>query len=151
VPVEVYLAKQPSLSDDSQAVLDLILHEVLLRQERGEAPSPAEYFERFPHLEEPLAVQFAVEQAIEGGDAGLDTRIWAGEIPPSSSPAPPTPPMVLVVALLAGVAAAILFALAAQSEARRANAKAEEAERQARAARQAEDVADREARAARQA
>src|SRR5262245_6814006 len=72
-PVEAYLAKQPPLSGDAEAVLELILHEVLLRRERSEAPALAEYQQRFPHLAGPLAVQFQVEDALEG---------------PSSPPAP---------------------------------------------------------------
>src|SRR3954451_9562288 len=54
VPVEAYLRQQPSLSGDSEAVLELILHEVMLRQERGESPLLCEYQQRFPHLAGPL-------------------------------------------------------------------------------------------------
>jgi hypothetical protein len=66
VLVEAYLAQQPHLRDASEVVLELILHEVLLRQECGETPTAAEYQQRFPHLAEQLAIQFEVEQAIDG-------------------------------------------------------------------------------------
>jgi WD40 repeat protein len=71
MPVEAYLAQQPPLCGNDEAVLELILNEMLLRQERGEAPSLEEYQRRFPHLAEQLAVQFAVEQAIESGTVPL--------------------------------------------------------------------------------
>jgi serine/threonine protein kinase len=64
--VEAYLANEGHLRGDSEAQLELILHEVLLRRERGEAPALAEYQRRFPPLAEPLALQFEVERAIEG-------------------------------------------------------------------------------------
>jgi class 3 adenylate cyclase/predicted ATPase len=65
VLVEDYLARRPALAGDAEAVLDLILHEVLLRRERGEAPELADYQQRFPHLAGPLAVQFEVEGALD--------------------------------------------------------------------------------------
>ena len=48
-PVEACLDRQPWLPGDSEAVLQLLLQEVLLRQERGETPELAEYQRRFPH------------------------------------------------------------------------------------------------------
>lgn len=38
------------LAKDEEALLDLIYHEVLVREQFGERPSPAEYAERFPAL-----------------------------------------------------------------------------------------------------
>jgi formylglycine-generating enzyme required for sulfatase activity/tRNA A-37 threonylcarbamoyl transferase component Bud32 len=73
--VEAYLARLPHLLESSEAVLELILHEVLLRRERGEAPALAEYQQRFPHLAEPLQVQFEVEGAIEGSSLTPATRM----------------------------------------------------------------------------
>jgi hypothetical protein len=40
VPVEAYQARHPSLESDPEGLLDLIYHEVMLRQERGETPRP---------------------------------------------------------------------------------------------------------------
>jgi serine/threonine-protein kinase len=89
--VEAYLAQQPALSGDCEALLELILHEVLLRQERGETPDLAEYQQRFPHLAEPLALQFEVETALAATTTPLT---WT---PPSTvggltTPPAPTPP-----------------------------------------------------------
>jgi YD repeat-containing protein len=66
VPVEDLLAGRPRLWGDAEAVLDLITNEVLLRQQAGEAPLLEEYQRRFPHLAEPLRLQFEVEQAFQG-------------------------------------------------------------------------------------
>jgi WD40 repeat protein/tRNA A-37 threonylcarbamoyl transferase component Bud32 len=84
-PAEYYLSQRPSLTGDSEAALELILHEMLLRRERGETPALGEYQRRFPHLAEPLAIQFAVERAIEEGTGGV------GTIPSAPSDAPPVP------------------------------------------------------------
>jgi hypothetical protein len=46
VPVDHVLAGHPGLSDEDRLVL--IVGEVLLRWERGEAPTPEEYAARFP-------------------------------------------------------------------------------------------------------
>jgi serine/threonine-protein kinase len=93
--VEAYLEQQPQLRDHTEAVLQLILHEVLLRAERGEGMHLTEYQKRFPHLAEPLAAQFEVEQALQATaapwtDAPLQTEVgFAGS---SSSGATPTFP-----------------------------------------------------------
>ena len=87
VLVEAYLEQQPPLSGDSEAVLELILHEVLLRQERGETPHPSEYQRRFPHLAAQLELQFAVERAIEGASLSVVTLV--NPAPTASSPAAP--------------------------------------------------------------
>jgi formylglycine-generating enzyme required for sulfatase activity/tRNA A-37 threonylcarbamoyl transferase component Bud32 len=71
VPVEALLASQAALREDGEAVLELILHEVLLRRERGETPELADYQRRFPHLAGPLAIQFEVERAIESPSVPL--------------------------------------------------------------------------------
>jgi formylglycine-generating enzyme required for sulfatase activity/tRNA A-37 threonylcarbamoyl transferase component Bud32 len=77
MPVEAYLARQAHLRGDSEALLELILHEVLLRQERGETPDLAEYQQRFPHLSEQLLIQFEVERAIEAEPPVTQTRVQA--------------------------------------------------------------------------
>jgi serine/threonine protein kinase len=64
VPVETYLAQQPTLHTDTQAVLDLIYNEILLREEIGESPHVDEYLVRFPDLACELKLQFDIEKAI---------------------------------------------------------------------------------------
>ncbi len=70
VPVEDYLDHHPWLRGNDEALLHLILHEVMLRSQAGETPALAEYQRRFPHMAEQLAVQFEVERAI-AGETGL--------------------------------------------------------------------------------
>src|SRR5205807_231999 len=48
VPVEAYLAQCPALAGRDEDVLDLIVGELLLRQERGEPVRADEYLWRFP-------------------------------------------------------------------------------------------------------
>src|SRR4051794_21699030 len=54
--VEAYLDRLPALSDEDALVL--ILAEVGLRRETGEAPTAAEYQARFPRLAVDLGLQF---------------------------------------------------------------------------------------------
>src|SRR6516165_10342862 len=64
-PAEEYLAQQPGLRDDAEAVLDLIYQEVMLREQAGESPRLEEYAGRFPHLAAQLELQFELERAFE--------------------------------------------------------------------------------------
>jgi WD40 repeat protein/serine/threonine protein kinase len=58
--VEDYLRRQPSLRADSELLLDLIYHEVILRERHGELPQLDDYQGRFPHLAEQLQVLFEI-------------------------------------------------------------------------------------------
>jgi tetratricopeptide (TPR) repeat protein/tRNA A-37 threonylcarbamoyl transferase component Bud32 len=71
--VEALLDARPALRNDADMVLDLIYHEVLLRQRWGESPQLAEYVARFPHLSDSLQTQFEVHQALLPRDASLAT------------------------------------------------------------------------------
>lgn len=62
--VESYQQQHPWLNDDSESLLDLIDHEVVLRTEAGEQPTLDEYVRRFPGLKEPLAIQFALHESL---------------------------------------------------------------------------------------
>src|SRR5437870_3981243 len=64
VPVEVYLVRHPALRDSAEAVLHLIFHEVVLREQAGETPRLDEYRVRFPHLAAELELQFALDRAL---------------------------------------------------------------------------------------
>ncbi len=57
--VESYLARQPVLKAEPEAVLDLIRTEVMLRQERGANPHLGEYLQRFASLDGPLRKLFS--------------------------------------------------------------------------------------------
>jgi tetratricopeptide (TPR) repeat protein len=62
--VEAYLDREPALRGEAEAVLDLIYHELVLREARGEAPGLQEYLGRFPQWAEQLRRQFEVEKAL---------------------------------------------------------------------------------------
>jgi serine/threonine-protein kinase len=75
IRVEAYLAQHPRLRANPEVVLDLIYHEMVLRQERGETPQLAEYLQRFGNLEGEVRRLFEVDRALEevswGGLASL--------------------------------------------------------------------------------
>jgi tetratricopeptide (TPR) repeat protein/tRNA A-37 threonylcarbamoyl transferase component Bud32 len=87
-PVEGLLAQQPLLSDDVEAVLDLIYQEVMLREQAGESPELGDYTSRFPHLGPQLALQFELESAILGEPtvSGLDHPTIMGLAAPRPAP-----------------------------------------------------------------
>src|SRR3954451_7740951 len=71
IPLEAYLQLASALREDEELALDLIWGEVLLRQERGESPTMAEYQWRFPRFAEPLRLQFEIDRGFaEGLPAG---------------------------------------------------------------------------------
>jgi serine/threonine-protein kinase len=71
VPAEEFRRSLPQLQRDDQLLLDLIWSEVLLREDRGESPSLEEYRQRFPHLAEPLRLQFQLHHALAGPQSAL--------------------------------------------------------------------------------
>ncbi len=50
IGVEDFLERRPGLRDEPDSLLDLIVHEVSLRERAGESPEPEEYLRRFPWL-----------------------------------------------------------------------------------------------------
>ena len=83
-PVETYLAQEPLLKTDTQAILDLIYNEIVLREELGELPRLEEYLTRFPGLTRDLELQFEVERAIQSESSvnvGRDLTTIAGHTP----------------------------------------------------------------------
>jgi serine/threonine protein kinase len=63
--VEGYLDQRPTLRGNGEAILDLIYHELMLRESRGETPTLEEYLGRFPEWAEQLKCQFEIERALE--------------------------------------------------------------------------------------
>jgi WD40 repeat protein len=60
--VEEYLRRQPALQDDPELLLDLIYHEIALRERAGDQPRFDEYRSRFPNLAGPLQALFEIHQ-----------------------------------------------------------------------------------------
>jgi WD40 repeat protein len=73
VLVETYLNDRPSLRGDAEQVLELIEHEITLREEHGETPQLEEYLRRFPDLAPDLRLHFEVRTALQA-DAAV-TRV----------------------------------------------------------------------------
>jgi hypothetical protein len=90
--VEDYLRESPELAPDSDAVLDLLTMERLLRREADDDWPIGAYTERFPHLRAEIEAQFTFDNALDGDEvmAGLDLGDdvaadptgTAGEVPP---------------------------------------------------------------------
>src|SRR5262245_46493275 len=83
VQVACYLDQLPTLRADSEAVLDLIYQEILLRQEAGEAPRLEAYLARFPQLAEQLRLLFEVHDGMADPDATVAPTLPAGEAAPA--------------------------------------------------------------------
>jgi hypothetical protein len=64
VPVEAYLQLCPSLRDNPEAVLDLVVAECLLREEAGDRPAAAEYRWRCPDHAAQIEQHFELNAAL---------------------------------------------------------------------------------------
>jgi WD40 repeat protein/serine/threonine protein kinase len=64
VLVETYLHEHPSLREKTDELLELLYHEIVLREERGQSPSVEEYQRRFPEYAEEIRLYFEVHAAL---------------------------------------------------------------------------------------
>jgi WD40 repeat protein/serine/threonine protein kinase len=91
VLVEEYLERLRAGGEswlDEEGVLDLLYHEIVLREERGDRPGIDEYRRRFPEHADQLAWQFAVHEGLR------DCAFWekAPGAAPTEAKAPPASP-----------------------------------------------------------
>jgi serine/threonine-protein kinase len=95
VPVEDYLQAHPAVEADSEAALDLIFSEFLLREQRGERPDVVEYVKRFPRHAPALRDQAELHQALQENAATAAPSLLQDlpTVPPAAcrQAAPPTP------------------------------------------------------------
>src|SRR6516162_2234456 len=61
VAIEELMQGRATSDADAETALDLIHHEVILRNHSGESPRPADYLSRFPHLISQIERMFEVE------------------------------------------------------------------------------------------
>src|SRR5258708_736541 len=62
--VEAYLQRFPAIAADTEAVLDLVYHEVICREARGDAPEVEEYQRRFPQLATQVKAQLELDREL---------------------------------------------------------------------------------------
>jgi WD40 repeat protein/tRNA A-37 threonylcarbamoyl transferase component Bud32 len=82
---EDLFAAFPSLAADTDAALELIYTEFVLREELGQHPSPAEWQDRFPQWQADLRQLFQVHRFVGDDPNGATT---AAEAPPARGPGP---------------------------------------------------------------
>lgn len=82
--LETYFKKHPDWHFTVEDLLDLIYHEILVRESHGEYPSPHEYAERFPHLVEELRLHFEVHRSFPNIEATKITDHPAGSVSDTS-------------------------------------------------------------------
>jgi serine/threonine protein kinase/Tfp pilus assembly protein PilF len=87
VLVEQFLKDHPALATDPEGLLELVYHEILLREQCGDTPQLEEYLGRFPELTAQLKDQFEVHQALESarGFAQTATSVEAARPSPGVS------------------------------------------------------------------
>lgn len=91
--VEDLLKKHPALSQNNNAVLDLIYAEVLLCEEKGQVADEADYVRRFPDLKEEIARQFQLHRALgEASDQAELPTATGGMTMPEIAPTEAQPP-----------------------------------------------------------
>src|SRR5262245_56238856 len=94
IPVEAYLERHPALQADVEGVLELLYHEVLLREGLGETPQLEEYRARFPQWADRLRLLFEVHRAYQAGpllDGSGAGTLPHGITPPATGELPAVP------------------------------------------------------------
>ena len=95
--IEDLLARHPTLREDTEATLDVIYQEFVIRRALGESPCPEDYLRRFPAWADGLVRQFAVDEALRPPDevtvhirddakTTLGPHSWPAEINPPAQP-----------------------------------------------------------------
>jgi tetratricopeptide (TPR) repeat protein len=74
VLVEAYLGRLPGISEDPEAVLDLVYSEVLLRERHGQVPTLEEYLARFPQHQAALSQLWEVHRGLQVGTVAGPAR-----------------------------------------------------------------------------
>jgi eukaryotic-like serine/threonine-protein kinase len=69
VDVSDYQTLFPMLGDESEALFELVYHELLIREEIGDSPDPREYAGAFPEFDTRLKLQIEVHQAFSLDEA----------------------------------------------------------------------------------
>jgi serine/threonine protein kinase len=91
VPAEAYLDRHDTLREDGERALELVYHEVLLREELGEGPQLEEYQRRFPQLGAQLGALFEVHRVIASSQvllASMRGATLGRESPVGGAPGP---------------------------------------------------------------
>jgi serine/threonine protein kinase len=83
VLLETYLQEYPSLQVETDELLELLYHEVVLREEQDERPSLEEYQRRFPEHAEAIRLQFEIHAALRPPDEWDSEGTPAGNNLPS--------------------------------------------------------------------
>src|SRR5947209_3720306 len=91
---EDLLATRPELAARPELVVELAYTEFLLRDQLGQTPSPAEWYDRFPHWRDRLQRVFQIHQELESGSRTVQVPgppTYPGEVlpPPPAAAAGP--------------------------------------------------------------
>ena len=89
LPVEVYREQVPTLREDTEGFLDLVYHEFVLREERGERPDLEEYCRRFPEHVDALSRLLALHRELAAKSAASGATISTHLLPPAQSTTEP--------------------------------------------------------------
>lgn len=82
VLVETYLQEYPTLQAETDALLQLLYHELVLREERDEKPSLEEYQHRFPAHAEAIRLHFEIHAALgPPGEADSEVAATGNRLP----------------------------------------------------------------------
>jgi WD40 repeat protein/tRNA A-37 threonylcarbamoyl transferase component Bud32 len=89
LPVEALLQRYPGLEADADALLDLLVNEVLCREQRGERPEPDEYRRRFPRLASRLEARIPTQREADpaaAGDSGSEGPLTRADLSSGTAP-----------------------------------------------------------------
>jgi WD40 repeat protein len=89
---ETLLATYPAIADDTDAVLELVYTEFVVRQQLGQEPDPSSWLDRFPQWRADLEQMFQVHDAVCKEEAGRRSLGDASTLPGfTAAGGPPLP------------------------------------------------------------
>ncbi len=77
VPIEDFISQFQELKEDTSSLLDLIYHEIYLREIHGEPIELEMFVKRFPNLSSDITLMFEVHQLVDTGNLEVSDELPA--------------------------------------------------------------------------
>ncbi len=85
-PAEQFFGRFPALQHDTEAAVDVIYQEFVLRRSLGEWPKPEEFVRRFPAVSDMLVRQFAADEVLHSAADGAEISTARAAKRPENEP-----------------------------------------------------------------
>src|SRR5947209_12796447 len=90
---ETLIAAYPAVAADTEAALELVYTEFVVRQQLGQNPDPSSWLDRFPQWRSDLEQMFEVHDELCKAEAGRSSLGRNPTLPAAPLPGGPPPPL----------------------------------------------------------